>query len=714
MMRFLSLVLCVVAVNAKSLSSTREVCNTPECAFAANDLIEAMDQTADPCADFFQYACGGWIEKNPIPEEKSRWGNFDLLRNELNAILKTILDAPIDEADPVPVNQAKELYNACLDFDTRNSIGIQPLKDIFDTFGGWPITYGADWQGEFDWVNFAAFSKNQFNVNIFFNTYVSLDIKNTSRSLIYIDQPSLTLSRSRLLNITTDPEKAELYQGYLNYVDLVVHTFNPDVDSLPQDSHDLEGTVHFESEMAEFLVDAADRRDNEAMYNPYTVAELQAFTDSIPGGAQMDWLDYLNGVFSGTDQVIDESTVVIVVEPEWISNVSVHIAVHSYRRIANHAMWRLARSLTPETAQAMIDAEFEFTKLITGAQKQELPWVKCVSKVNSYLGYAISNPYIQATFDDVAKQEMNEMVVDLKIAFKELVDELEWMSEETKPVAKEKADAMKELMAYPDWILDKEALEEYYSGLTIASESHFENIQSASNWMIVDEFRMLSKPTDRDRWITPPSIVNAFYSPEYNSISFPAGILQPPFFGTGRLRTLNYGAIGVVVGHEITHGFDDQGSQHDKFGNIQQWWDNSTLNNFNEKKQCFIDQYGNFFAEEVQMNVNGVTTQGENIADNGGLREAYRAYQRFVSINGPEPTLPGLDLTTEQLFFVSYANLWCGAYTPEGLIQIIETDPHSPNKYRVWGPLQNSIEFAEAFQCPNAAPMNPDEKCLLW
>ncbi|KAK2710075.1 hypothetical protein QYM36_013674 [Artemia franciscana] len=286
MMRFLSLVLCVVAVNAKSLSSTREVCNTPECAFAANDLIEAMDQTADPCADFFQYACGGWIEKNPIPEEKSRWGNFDLLRNELNAILKTILDAPIDEADPVPVNQAKELYNACLDFDTRNSIGIQPLKDIFDTFGGWPITYGADWQGEFDWVNFAAFSKNQFNVNIFFNTYVSLDIKNTSRSLIYIDQPSLTLSRSRLLNITTDPEKAELYQGYLNYVDLVVHTFNPDVDSLPQDSHDLEGTVHFESEMAEFLVDAADRRDNEAMYNPYTVAELQAFTDSIPGGAQ--------------------------------------------------------------------------------------------------------------------------------------------------------------------------------------------------------------------------------------------------------------------------------------------------------------------------------------------------------------------------------------------------------------------------------------------
>jgi len=310
------------------------------------------------------------------------------------------------------------------------------------------------------------------------------------------------------------------------------------------------------------------------------------------------------------------------------------------------------------------------------------------------------------------------MVENLRVAFKQLVADSEWMSNDTKPNAAGKADTIKSFMAFPEWLFNKTAVESQYLGLDTGA-NYLDTITKLSIWSGLQSLNSLNKVTDREEWLTYPGVVNAFYSPEMNSITFPAGILQPPFYRTRGPESINYGGIGVVIGHEITHGFDDQGSQYDANGNAQNWWSEADLKQFEAKAQCIVDQYGEFEPLPGKY-INGNLTSGENIADNGGIREAYLAYQNWVqSENGgmPEKRLPGLEnISPDQLFFLGYASLWCERSTDEYLDWQLQNDPHSPGKYRVIGALRNSDVFAEKWGCAAGTNMNPnpDDRCVVW
>merc|ERR1712121_596859 len=380
-------------------------------------------------------------------------------------------------------------------------------------------------------------------------------------------------------------------------------------------------------------------------------------------------------------------------------------------------------SFVPDLNKEMTDILFEYKSVLTGIDTASPRWQTCLATSVRGFGFAAAHEYVLANFDDAAKDQADSMVEDLRSAFKELVEETEWMDSMTQEKAKEKADMMLQLIGYPDWLAVPSEVDEYYSGTPpLNPDFHFNNVLGMTSWSSKQELITLREEPQRDIWLMHPAIVNAWYSPNHNTITFPAGILQPPFFKGGWPRYLNFGAIGMVIGHEITHGFDDQGRQYDGTGNASPWWSDETIQAFSGEAQCFIDQYENYTVPELidilgeeDAHLNGKNTQGENIADNGGIRETYRAYLRSVESEGSEPRLPGLEMfTPKQMFFVSYAQAWCEIQTPESLLGQVLSDPHSPGRFRVVGPLGNSEDFQKEFNCPADAAMNRPEKCKLW
>ncbi|KAL3227885.1 hypothetical protein MRX96_003836 [Rhipicephalus microplus] len=288
------------------------------------------------------------------------------------------------------------------------------------------------------------------------------------------------------------------------------------------------------------------------------------------------------------------------------------------------------------------------------------------------------------------------------------------MDTETRKVAEEKANAMNERIGYPELLTNPYELSKEYDSLVVHEDLYLDNVFNILQFEATRNQLKLRQPVNKEKWTTEPAVVNAFYNPNKNDIVFPAGILQPLFYSHHFPKSLNYGGIGVVIGHEITHGFDDKGRQFDKDGNLKPWWNNKTVQTFRERAQCMVDQYSSYVLEDVNLNINGKMTQGENIADNGGLKQAYRAYKKWVKQHGEEPLLPGINLTHDQLFFLNYAQIWCGSMRPEEALNKIRTSVHCPGPIRVLGPLSNSYDFSRAYNCANMSRMNPAKKCSVW
>uniref|UniRef100_A0A8C5BL71 Membrane metallo-endopeptidase-like 1 n=1 Tax=Gadus morhua TaxID=8049 RepID=A0A8C5BL71_GADMO len=347
----------------------------------------------------------------------------------------------------------------------------------------------------------------------------------------------------------------------------------------------------------------------------------------------------------------------------------------------------------------------------------EVRWRDCVRYVQSSMENAVGALYVRETFAGESKRMVSDLISKIQEAYVETLEELSWMDAPSKEKAREKAMAIKEHIGYPDHILEKnnQKLDEEYAHLNFTEDNYFENILENLQCEAHKSLKKLREPVDSDLWIIGAAVVNAFYSPNRNQIVFPAGILQPPFFSKHQPQALNFGGIGMVIGHEITHGFDDNGRNFDKDGNMLNWWSNYSAEHFKEQSQCMVQQYGNFHWKLAGgQNVSGISTLGENIADNGGVRQAFKAYLKWVATEGEEPHLPGLDLNHKQLFFLNFAQVWCGAYRPEYASQSIKTDSHSPLEYRVLGSLQNFEAFSEAFQCEKGSLMNPEMKCRVW
>ncbi|TRY72219.1 hypothetical protein TCAL_03874 [Tigriopus californicus] len=686
--------------------SAGKVCNSRGCISAAHHILENMDTDVDPCEDFYQYACGGFEKRVRIPDDRTSRSQFSVIDDELDVQLRDILEGNATEDESSVFRMSRDTYQACMDEDRLEEIGLKPILDVLKTFGGWPAVLGDAWdESKFNWQEMlVTFRKHGYSTDYLFDFSIATDIKNSTWRTIYFDQGLLGMSREYLIKGLADED----VRHYYNYMQKVAVLLGADP---VRAASDLKDSLTFEIKLANASLPRELRRDANKLYHAMQLKDVNEIGPFIS-----NWTDLVNSILTeDVIQVTDEERVVVST-PGYFKNLTEILKTEPKRNIANYMLWRVARASIGYLNKDARAVSHEFAKNITGKTATTPRWKLCVGAAAGSFSAAIGKMYVLKHFNHDAKDIMLEMVTDIRQEFKTILDEITWMDSKTKDRAHSKLNSIKEYIAYPEEILDNKNLEEIYKGLEIVEGEYFQNGIRMSIWRTNYHWKKLREEVDKTDWKrhANPAVVNAFYSAIENSIQFPAGILQGAFFSNDRPNYMNYGGIGWVIGHEITHGFDDQGKQYDDNGNLRNWWEPPTEKEFSDKTQCIIWQYGNYSAEEIDMNLNGVNTQGENIADNGGIKEAYRAYNRWVSRHGEEPMLPGISHSPRQLFWVSAANIWCSKYRPKALEQRIKTGAHSPGRFRIKGPFSNSREFAKDFECKLGSGMNPVDKCEVW
>ncbi|OWF36277.1 neprilysin-like [Mizuhopecten yessoensis] len=690
---------------ASKLAATSTVCLSQDCVRAAARLLQGMNQEVDPCDNFFEFACGSWNKVNVIPDDRPSYNTFAKLRDDLHVTLKDLLESPVTSGECEASRKAKHLYHSCINETLIEERGIEPAIHLIEELGGWPVTFvNGTWPEETFDLTGLLIKLRLYNNKILVDQWVSADDKNSDVHIIQFDQPDLGMpSRDYYTKGRHDPDVV-VYEEFAVAVAMVFGANK----TVAED--DIREMVDLEIRLANITVPQVDRRDNEKLYNRMTVRELQQI---VPGFA---WMRYLRAIFDEVNITITELEEVVVYAPEYLRQMVEIINETPGRTLANYLIWRIMMNRMMNLPAKYRDLRKEYHRQIYGSEVERSRWRDCVSYVNDNMGNAVGRLFVQQHFDELAKNVALDMIHDIRIAFNELLHDVVWMDEYTRKVAEEKADAIVEKIGYPSYILNDTALDDDYRNVYFHSDKYFENVLENIKSIALANMARLREPVDKTRWSTTPAIVNAFYSSTKNQIMFPAGILQPPFYYKGYPKSLNYGGIGMVIGHEITHGFDDRGRQFDKDGNLKQWWDDAVIERFKNQTSCIVDQYGNYTMPGIGIALNGIQTQGENIADNGGLKEAYRAYSKWeTSQEKREDLLPGLThLNHHQLFFLNFAQVWCGTMRPEAAVNRIRTGLHSPGRFRVIGTLQNSKEFSQVFNCPAGSYMNPVKKCEVW
>ncbi|MCI4390399.1 hypothetical protein PGIGA_G00122220 [Pangasianodon gigas] len=692
------------------------VCTTPDCVTAAARLLQNMDQSVDPCQNFYQYACGGWLERHVIPETSSLHSVFNILRDELEIVLKGVLETQ-SERDREAFKKAKVLYRSCMSESVIEQRDSQPLLKLIDSIGDWPVA-SEDWNNtaEESWSleHMLASLNSHYNKKVLLEMFVWPDDRDSSRHIIHIDQPSLGMpSRDYYLN---DGNYKKVREAYLQFMVSMAKIVREDRNLTQDDERvweDMMQVMELERDIANATSPAEERNDITVLYNKMTLRDVQ---ESFNLGG-FNWTRYIQGIVASVSITVQPDEPVVVYCSPYLEKLDTVLSRYNRRTVQNYLVWMLIMERVSSLSRRMKDVRAHYRKALHGTTVEEARWRDCVRYVQNNMENAVGALYVRETFAGDSKRMVGELIKKIQDSYVETLEELNWMDDQSKEKAREKAMSISEQIGYPDYILqeDNEKLDQEYVHLKFSEESYFENVLENLQATAQKAHKKLREPVDPELWIIGAAVVNAFYSHNRNQIVFPAGILQPPFFSEKQLQALNFGGIGMVIGHEITHGFDDHGRNFDKDGNMYNWWSNFSTEQFEEQSKCMVQQYGKFnWKLAGGQNVSGITTLGENIADNGGVRQAYKAYMKWVEREGEEPRLPGLDMDHKQLFFLNFAQVWCGACRPEYAIQSIKTDPHSPLEYRVLGSLQNFEAFSEAFQCQRGTPMNPEEKCRVW
>lgn len=684
-------------------------CLTPVCVQASASMLRAMDESVDPCQDFYSYACGGWVAANPIPDGKSMWGTFTKLEQQNQQILKTALERPYDELKSESEKKAKRYYASCVDLnETMEALGGKPMLELLDKVGGWNVTT-ANWtDSATNWSLQTTLHNlhNGLNMGGLFTWSIGEDDRNSSRNIIQIDQGGLTLpTRDNYLN-KTDNEK--VLAAYLDYMTKIGTLLGGEEASTRQQ---MQAVVDFETRLANITEPPEFRRDEEKLYNLMSLSEMNEMAPFI------NWVDYFSDAMRLVNHTVTSKTSVVVYAPQYLKKLTELLkefnnSMEGKTVLNNYLMWQTVRSLTVALSKAFRDAYRGLRKALIGSEGGEEPWRFCVTDTNNVVGFATGAMFVREVYKPDIRPGAEEMVDMVRNAFKENLDRLDWMDDETREAAMQKADAISKMIGYPDYILNAGDLDKKYHDLNFNEDEYFNNNVELSRYNLKTNLKKLDEPVNKTKWSMTPPTVNAFYTPTKNQIAIPYGILQPPFYDIQTQHALNYGAMGVIMGHELTHAFDDQGREYDAGGNMHKWWNNQTIERFKNRTACLVNQYSHFNVSK--KNVNGNLTLGENIADNGGLKAAYHAYLTWASRNPTEPPLPGLNLSQKQLFFVAFAQVWCSASTQEAAKLQLEKDPHAPSMHRVLGPLSNMEEFSRVFKCPLGSKMNPEHKCEVW
>jgi len=643
--------------------------------------ITNLDRTCKPCQDFYEFAMGGWMKANPIPAEYSTWGTFAQLRDNNLTAMQSILESASHSHPPQGSNDKKigDFYASCMDTAAIETAGAKPLASDFAAIE--TIADRKDLDAEIARLHIE-------NNNVAFAFGAIPDFRNSSQMIGLAHQAGLGLP-DRDYYLRDDESSKELRAGYLQHV---AKMFELVGDAPDKAAAEAKTVMELETSLAKASRTRVELRDPDKNYNKMTFAQLQTL---MPGWS---WENYLRTV--GVNGISE----INVGQPDFFKEVDHQLASASLADWKTYLRWHVIHKAAPALSDAFVEENFNFyLKQLSGAKALQLRWKRCVQSTNQQLGEALGEAYVRKYFPPEAKARAQEMVDNLIVALRSDIPTLTWMGPETKQQALAKLQAFTVKIGYPEKWRD-------YSKLTIDRGSYADNVRRAQEFEQARELAKIGKPVDRSEWNMTPPTVNAYYNSTFNEIVFPAGILQPPFYDPKADDAVNYGGIGAVIGHEISHGFDDQGSKFDGQGNLRNWWTDDDRKNFNERGDCIVEQF-NGYQVEPGLYQNGKLVLGESIGDLGGLAIAYAAYEK--SIEGKRP--PAIDgFTPEQRFFLGWEQVWGANQRPEAARLQTNTDPHPLPRFRGNGPVSNFEAFAKAFGCKKGDPMVRDQACKIW
>ena len=689
-------------------------CVTESCLKLAQDVGANLDTSVDPCVDFYSFSCGGWVKNNPLPQGRARYSPFNKLDERNKHQLIGILSGDGDD-DIKAVATLKKLYALCLNESHLNESGASPLLLAINNFGGWPLVNGSSGSGSsgsgssdsgsgsLPPLSLNAFLGTKFYGNpAFFSLYVYVDDKNSSEYTIFLEQSGLTLPSPE----NYGAESEGLLSAFREYAVSILSLLNPEISKGIYETA-VDDIIELEKELAGIFVSAVDLRDPEATYNKMDVAQL-----SLEFPNTFDW----TGVFQHSFSFANASSImtdeeVVVRTTSYFHNLSRVLSQTENDTVFNYVMWQYIKGYIPYLSQDFLKVYYRFTEAVYGSGQRDRNET-CLAIVQSAMPIALARPYTEFILPGGTKEAVEDMIYQVKKAFKERVNDSDWLEATTKEKCYEKVDAITQRVAYPELIYHDSYVNGLYENYTLQNDNLLSDMARVTLVVNVENLRKLHTEVDKTKWDIAPTAVNAYYNPYFNQFTFLEGILAAPFIKVDWPDYFKYGAFGVVVGHELTHGFDDQGQQYDKDGNLKTWWGSTSSERFENRQTCFREQYSSY--ELFGHHVNGNLTLGENLADNGGLKTSFQAYENIAGEQGTQYYLPGLKYTPDQLFFIAFAQVWCSNFTPEYISTSLLTNPHSPGPFRVNGTLVNSQAFADTFQCLQGSPMNPVNKCLMW
>ena len=647
--------------------------------------LTAIDKTADPCVDFYQYACGNWKKNNPIPSDQVRWGRFNELAERNNYLLYVQLEkASNPSADRTPLQkQYGDFFAACMNTTLANEKGAKPIEP--------KLQQVAALQDKKEIAALIAdIQKNQLG-SAFFGIDAQQDLKDSTKMIAGIRQGGLSLP-DRDYYLETDDRMTKIRQQYTDYM---VTVFKLAGDSPEQAAEEAKNVLDIETALAKGSTSRTELRDPEKRYHPMEVSALEGVSPNF------DWTLYFTSIDEG------QLTNLNVGMPDFFKAMDQVITSSSLPQLKSYLRLHIINGNAPWLSDNFYQAYFNFFSHELQGQDAPTPqWKRCTRLTDQNLGEAVGQDWVKQYFPPQSKADMEKLVAALKKSLADDIQTLPWMTEATKKQAEAKLELFRQKIGYPDKWKD-------YSSIKIDRADLIGNLDHVATFDFNYDMNKIGKPVDEKEWGMTPPTVNAYYSSSMNDINFPAGILQPPFFDPNKDPAVNFGGIGVVIGHEMTHGFDDQGSKFDGNGNLREWYTPDDRKQFVARTDCEVNEYSSFDSVPGAK-LNGKLTLGENTADNGGLRIAYQALMSTLASEGPSADHPIDGYTPAQRFFISFAQVWCQNQTDQIARQLVKTDPHSSGQWRANGTVQNFDGFGNAFGCKKGQPMMPDNACRVW